>query len=380
MRAKKTIKDYQMVCNERGFTLVSDIPASVTMNTTWMCSMGHQWSATYHSIVDAGSGCPYCAGKASKVPKDYHDLAMDRGFQFVGLFPNRIDIPTTWRCQYGHEWLARYGSIKSGYGCPICSRNRIKTIEDYHDMAREIGYTFAGDLPKNTKTKADWICASGHVWITSFNSIKNGSRCSHCSGNARLSTQDYHDMAAERGFTFVGHVVSSVGVPVTWRCSNGHTWDAAYYNIKSGRGCPRCSFTIIESNGEKAVADALIWLGIEFEREKRFDDCRDKRPLPFDFYFEHNGIKYLCEYNGAQHYRPIDRFGGEDSYNDMVRRDRIKSDWAIRNGYTLIIIDYTVDENSILKTLQDALPEGVKDVGELWAAGYAASWAKENLG
>lgn len=68
-----------------------------------------------------------------------------------------------------------------------------------------------------------------------------------------------------------------------------------------------------------------------------------------------------------------------------------KEDWArffthVRDIYLLFDNDRAGKEGAarVHSTLRRAriveLPEGVKDVGELWAAGYAASWTKENLG
>lgn len=68
-----------------------------------------------------------------------------------------------------------------------------------------------------------------------------------------------------------------------------------------------------------------------------------------------------------------------------------KEDWArffthVRDIYLLFDNDKAGREGAakVHATLRRArivtLPEGVKDVGDLWAAGYAASWLKENLG
>ena len=68
-----------------------------------------------------------------------------------------------------------------------------------------------------------------------------------------------------------------------------------------------------------------------------------------------------------------------------------KEDWArffthVRDIYLLFDNDEAGKEGAakVHATLRRArivtLPEGVKDVGDLWAAGYAASWLKENVG
>lgn len=44
--------------------------------------------------------------------------------------------------------------------------------------------------------------------------------------------------------------------------------------------------------------------GIPFKREFKFEDCRDKQPLPFDFaiFNTEDELIGLIELNGQQHY------------------------------------------------------------------------------
>ena len=55
-----------------------------------------------------------------------------------------------------------------------------------------------------------------------------------------------------------------------------------------------------------------------FESQKRFKDCKDKRQLPFDFYLPSYNV--CIEYQGEQHYRPIDHFGAEVKFKQQVKR------------------------------------------------------------
>jgi very-short-patch-repair endonuclease len=87
----------------------------------------------------------------------------------------------------------------------------------------------------------------------------------------------------------------------------------------------------------------LVANGIEHEREKSFDTCRDIKVLPFDFWV--TGQPVLIEYDGKHHYEPIDYFGGEESFAKTQKHDRIKNAWAESNGYRLIRIPYWEKSN-----------------------------------
>lgn len=99
----------------------------------------------------------------------------------------------------------------------------------------------------------------------------------------------------------------------------------------------------IQSSKERIIESILIEFGVNFERQKRFDDCRYKYSLPFDFviYNDDNTIKCLIEYDGEQHFRSVDFYGGEDSYQETKVRDQIKDDYCKCNNILLIRLNYT---------------------------------------
>ena len=89
------------------------------VKTNWECGYGHGWEAPYNSIRQ-GYGCPFCAGLAPKTPVDYHTLAEERGFRWLGPVVPNTSTKTSWECEQGHRWEARYGDIQQGGGCPVC--------------------------------------------------------------------------------------------------------------------------------------------------------------------------------------------------------------------------------------------------------------------
>jgi len=291
---------------------------------------------------------------------DYMDMAEKRNFTLIGPIPETSYHKTTWMCSNGHIWQVEYRALRQGNGCPHCSGNAPKNEKDYKTLADNVGITHIGCVPKNTKTNTEWMCGNGHVWNATFDAIQRATRCPHCAGNARKTVNDYVELAHSRGFTFVGPTPTNVGEQTAWRCQYGHEWKARYDNIKTGRNCPMCSWRSTESLGAKTIADTLKTLGIEYEKEKRFGDCRYKRPLPFDFYFRVNGTDFICEYHGAQHFLPIDIFGGENVFMETVKRDKIKSEWAKANGFKFITIDYTNETEDIPALLKAAIKDMVQ--------------------
>ena len=120
-----------------------------------------------------------------------------------------------------------------------------------------------------------------------------------------------------------------------------------------GHGCPTC----FESRGEKSIRIFLENNNIGFEKEFIFEGCKNKLPLPFDYYL----IDYnLCiEYDGEQHFKPNEFFGGEKSMDKLVKNDTIKNQYCIDNNIDLIRIPY-YEYNNIEKILYEKMNNYVK--------------------
>jgi hypothetical protein len=119
-RRKKTPEDYHALAEHRGFRWLGPEVSTTKTLTTWECPKGHQWQAIYNNIQQ-GRDCPFCSHR--KKTADYHLIAHQRNFQWLGPLVTGIDIPTKWKCEFGHEWQATYRNILRGDACPMCSDN-----------------------------------------------------------------------------------------------------------------------------------------------------------------------------------------------------------------------------------------------------------------
>lgn len=116
-------------------------------------------------------------------------------------------------------------------------------------------------------------------------------------------------------------------------------------NHINGKGCPKCK----RSLGEEKIAKILASKNVIFETEKTFNGCVNKNKLRFDFYLSDYNI--CIEHNGIQHYKPIDYFGGQESFNYLINNDRIKKNFCKNNNIELIVVRYDDDINQKLNKL-----------------------------
>ncbi len=102
-------------------------------------------------------------------------------------------------------------------------------------------------------------------------------------------------------------------------------------------GCTNCEWKM--SIGARRIKKYLEDSHIEFCSEKRYNSCRYKNTLPFDFHLPKMNI--LIEFDGKQHFTDY-KWGGVKGLRDRQRNDGIKDQWCLDNNIPLIRIKYNV--------------------------------------
>ena len=82
---------------------------------------------------------------------------------------------------------------------------------------------------------------------------------------------------------------------------------------------------------------------VDFKSQYKFNDCKSKRELPFDFYI--TNLNIVIEYDGIQHYRIIKYFNGLDGFITTKIHDVIKTKYCKDNNIKLIRIPYWEFDN-----------------------------------
>ena len=111
----------------------------------------------------------------------------------------------------------------------------------------------------------------------------------------------------------------------------------------------------IISTGASIVEKYLQSNNIEYIKEKKFKDCRNKLSLPFDFYLEN--LNVCIEYDGQHHYMPVSIHGGESGYERRLINDQIKNDYCKNNNIELIRIPYWD-----VKIINEILDKKIKEI------------------
>lgn len=136
----------------------------------------------------------------------------------------------------------------------------------------------------------------------------------------------------------------------------GNTYQVFPYLFNKGRRCPVCKNSV----GEIAVRDALDILGVPYIREVTNKTLKGlKHRYSFDFFLPNHGV--LIEYQGVQHYKPVDAFGGNKNYQKQIKNDEYKRGYCKSSGYKLLEIPYTITEvNEITEIIKEFLSSDSK--------------------
>jgi hypothetical protein len=235
-----------------------------------------------------------------------------------------------------------------GRGCPRCSGNKQLTTLEFVEKAKIIHgdrYTYNKVEYINTYGKIILTCGLHGDWTTIPNSVLSGYGCPTCgiiatSNSNKYTTDIFIDKATKihkeaYEYDEVNYIASHQKVRI--RCKkHDRIFEQTPANHLSGVGCPICC----QSKGELKIFRYLINHSIHFTPQYKFTECKMKYQLPFDFGVLINGKIRCIEFQGGQHYHPVNRFGGKKAFDLLVSRDNIKKQYCLANSIPLLMIKY----------------------------------------
>jgi uncharacterized protein with PIN domain len=299
-----------------------------------------------------GSRCPFCNGGIKKTDTEFkhevYDLVGDE-YTFLDAYVNSSTKLRVKHNECGHIYKITPNSFLMGTRCAYCS-GKVKRTDD---QFKQQVYALVGDeysvlseyQSVNTRIKMRHnIC--GNVFSPIPKHFLRGSRCPYCAGNIKKTNNqfvNYLKKSVGSEYVLLSNYVNSKTKVLLKHNKCGNVYEVTPNNFMTGYRCPFCN----SPKGEVAINKILKSLGIKYEYQKTFDDLRDVQPLSYDFYIPDQSI--LIEYQGLQHYEPVDHFGGESQFKLQRKHDKLKSEYAKDHGYNLIAIPYTYDTFSKIK-------------------------------
>ena len=181
-------------------------------------------------------------------------------------------------------------------------------------------------------------CKEGHIREQKFANFLDNKRCLYCNSSIPLTLEYIKEKIKKDNYTLLSNEYKNNITPLEVLCDNGHIYKTNWNRYKEGKRCPRCYEAEHQSKGAKKIENILLLKNIDYKKEYRFEDCKFKHTLPFDFYLPQYNI--CIEFDGKQHYEIVDYFGGLDGFIDTKIRDTIKNIYCQQNNIKLIRIPY----------------------------------------
>jgi len=153
----------------------------------------------------------------------------------------KIQDAYKWKCSQGHVWETSFVSVRQGSWCPKCAFKSNRTIDNCIDLAKSRDGYFLSEEYTNAKTKYIWKCKEGHIWRATYDSVSSKKTwCPSCSNRKRKTVKDCQNLAIKNGGSFLNERYSNAHTKYKWRCKEGCIWEATYNQIEQGYWCPKC--------------------------------------------------------------------------------------------------------------------------------------------
>lgn len=221
-----------------------------------------------------------------------------------------------------------------------------------------------GNYKERKKTQVRCRCDCGNEIIVFADNLTSGHTkscgCFQQERRHEIRLKDYSGMVSPSGITLVERTCKrSPNGNILWKCRCGMCGSeflAEPYMILNGHisscGCRKIS------SREYLIRSYLTELNIPFKTEYIISDCNLVMPLRFDFAIfsgEDGELLKLIEYDGEQHFYPVEPFGGEPGFRNTLQRDNIKDNYCLAHGIQLKRLSYCLSDAEIKEQILDIL-------------------------
>jgi len=295
-----------------------------------------------------GNGCPTCYGNIKLTTEKFTERANlihnnKYDYSLVEYINNKTKVKIICK-EHGIFIQKPINHIIQNQGCPLCYGNIKLTTEEFINSANEIHnnkYNYSLVEYKNNSTKVKISCKEHGIFEQRPNDhISKKQGCPNCINNKKKTNEEFIDIVNKihnykYDYSLVEYINATTKVKII--CPIHGIFEQIPSSHLNSHGCPNCC----ESKGEEKIKSFLNEKNILFETQKSFEDCKNILNLRFDIYLPHYCV--CIEFDGEQHFKIVENWGGVKSLNYIQNNDNIKNEYCKKNNIKLYRIRY--DEN-----------------------------------
>lgn len=340
--------------------------------TFWrcICECGNE---SIVSTTDLKSGktrqCWNCAHKQSGENRRKKLLGETFGYLHIDSVDYGVERPNGRKrtycnctCICGNKVRIQADNLKRGvlHSCG-CGRKESAESKARNVIGMKFNrLTIIEELKEYTPRKVKCRCDCGNETILIKTQVMSGATkscgCLFKDRIAEANTKDWSGYVNAYGVKLIKQDYKNEHGTWMWKCKCPICSDLftalpadVASNKKVSCGC------INRSANEEFIENILKENNVDYTTQYRIDDCRDVNTLPFDFAINIDSNMTFIEYDGRQHFEPIDFFGGEEGFLLRQKHDKIKNDYCYNNNISLVRIPYTYSTEQIRQTIMDII-------------------------
>ena len=270
-------------------------------------------------------------------------------------------------CKCGRKDFYRsLASMKQheAYYCEICKNetiskhkkeNHVQRIDWTYELiikkCKELNVIFLSDIFDGMNIKYNFMCKCGNVFERTLNKVINNNQttCLECSKQSAKNKLNHNYLYVKQYIESFGnkllsneYINNETKLEIQCKCGEVFYRTFTIFKDQQAHHCGKCERP--KFKGENKIWDFLELHNIEFKHDEPLE-CKNKKPLPFDFVLYINNEIIAIEYDGKQHYK-VGCFNNDllDLMN-RKRLDNIKTQYCKDNNIRLIRIPYWEYDN-----------------------------------
>lgn len=270
------------------------------------------------------------------------------------------------RCECGNEKIIESYSLRrsktASCGCMTGYHRSVWQIDD-SDIGTTYNYLTIISVERTGRRPiARCRCVCGNIVTVAKSDVVTGHTkscgCYHAKRMSESITKDFTGMKSSSGVELLRPARQRKTGAWYWVCKCplcGGEFETIPAKVLSNHttscGCK------LRSSWERIIKNYLQENCIPFREQVRFDDCKYKYKLSFDFgvYDSNGGLLFLIEYDGQQHTGAIDFFGGSEAYKETKIRDNIKTQYCKDKNIKLLRIRHDLSEDEVKQLITNTI-------------------------
>ena len=351
MKTKKTPEQFKQLFNSLHPTLelLSDYISSTSSIKVKCKICGKEWTPRADTLKNIQ--CTTCK-KSEKYKQQINEAVPN--IEILTPIIYKVHDHVKCKCKIcNYEWdTASTAHLKQGHGCPNCAGICKKSNEEITDLITN-KHSNLQILKIENKNNITVQCKDcGSIRTSSLNKILQYSKCEVCSGY-RWNTKTFIERMSEinSDVEILGEFKTTAD-HIKVKCKKcGRIWQPKAKKLLEGLRCT----CINGSKGELLVESILKKLKINYIHFYTIKDFKliSQNRIIVDFYIP--DYNTFIEYNGKQHYVPIEYFGGEIQFNKQKIRDKELRNYCKENKINLIEIKYNLKEEDVEEIIKQKI-------------------------